>query len=215
MTRKTDISGRRFGRWTVLSRAYPLKNRQSQWLCRCDCGTQALVMRRGLMRGTSQSCGCLRNEMAALRVFEHGLTHHKLFNVWKNMMSRCYRRTDTAFSRYGGRGIKVCQRWHDIRLFVADNEHLALPGLTLDRRNNDGDYTPDNTRWATRTTQALNRRSNVRITYAGKTQTIFEWAREIGIRPRTLWYRIQVQKWSIERAITIPVSSRLRNRNVI
>lgn len=203
--RYVDLTGHKFGRWTVLRHHPERYGGQTQWLCRCDCGTERLVVRGRLIRGTSTSCGCFRSEFHSDRMTNHGMSKHRLFPTWLGMMGRCYNPDNPAYGKYGGRGITVCERWRDVASFIGDNEHLALPGLTIDRVDNDGHYEPGNCRWATRTQQALNRSSNVPITYAGRTQTIFEWARELNMRPRTLWCRIQVLRWPIEVAMTTPV----------
>lgn len=120
-------------------------------------------------------------------------------------MARCYKPSNPAYAGYGGRGIIVCNRWHDIANFIKDNELLAKPGLSLDRIDNDGIYEPSNVKWSTPVQQALNRRSTILLTYNGKTKPLFEWARDFGINPKTLWARINTLKWSIERALTVPI----------
>lgn len=200
-----DITGQRFGRWSVVRKIDGLsKSRHSRFECRCDCGTTKIVLGYKLRRGASLSCGCLANELSSQRSHQHGMTKHHLFPTWSGMMARCYRPTNPAFPRYGGRGIYVCERWHDVTLFIADNEDTALPGLSIDRVDNDGPYSPENTRWATRGDQSRNRRSNVLLTHDGRTMPLFDWAREVGIAPRTLWRRIRQSGWSAERAITTP-----------
>ncbi len=201
--------GQTFGRLLVLQRTNDeAKGGHITYLCRCSCGVEKKVLSYRLRNGNTRSCGCFRADFHSKRRKTHGLSKHRLFAVWQSMMARCYNVLSHAFSDYGGRGIKVCDRWHDVRYFVSDNEHLALPNLTMDRRDNDGDYSPGNVRWVSRYEQSLNRRSNVFLTHNGKTQTLFEWAREIGIPPRTLWARIRSGNWSTERALTEPVPSR-------
>lgn len=124
------------------------------------------------------------------------------------MMHRCYSPTSRAFGRYGGRGIIVCERWHDVRLFIEDNDAKALPGLTIDRRNNDGPYSPENTRWIERREQNLNYSRNVYLEFEGKRQTLREWADERGIGLRTLWHRVRVLNWPTEQALNQPVRRR-------
>lgn len=113
------------------------------------------------MRGKSESCGCLRAEKLLAAVTHHGLRHHPLYQRWKGMMQRCYNPKLTQFKDWGGRGITVCERWHDVALFIEDIERdlgPCPPGMTLDRRDNDGNYEPGNVRWATRLQQTHNRR---------------------------------------------------------
>lgn len=210
-----DLSGEKFGRWLVVRREPGVTNSgHARFHCRCECGNEGLVLGHQLRRGTSLSCGCLRNDLSSQRMKKHGLSNHRLFPIWDSMMQRCYNPDNAAYANYGGRGITVCNRWHDVTHFIADNEALAKPRLTLDREDNDGPYSPENTRWATRATQALNRRSNVFLTHDGRTQTLFEWAREVGIRPRTLWQRIKLE-WPIEDALTMKVDASNRRSSLI
>lgn len=201
-----DIVGQRFGRWTVVQRVERTKT-HATFLCRCDCGAENVVKGVQLRRGTSKSCGCLRRELSSARETTHGLSKHRLFPTWLGMMKRCYNPENPAFKDYGGRGISVCPRWHDVTNFIADVEHKAVHGFQMDRIDNDGPYSPENTRWITAAANALNRRSNVKIEYNGRTQTLFEWARELGLPPRTLWARIQKSKWPVELALSTPVKN--------
>lgn len=124
------------------------------------------------------------------------------------MKERCYNPEKKAYPRYGGRGIKVCDRWLKLENFIADNEHLALPGLTLDRRDNDKDYSPENCRWVTPLAQANNRSNCVYLEFRGRTQTVAEWARELGMFEKTLRKRVLDSGWSAEKALTTPVRYR-------
>ena len=121
-------------------------------------------------------------------------------------MQRCYSKKNHSYHQYGGRGIKVCKRWHSLPLFIKDNDTTFNPALTIDRINNNKDYTPQNVRWATRQQQAFNRRSNILITFKGETKPMFQWAYDIGIRPETVWARFN-RNWSVERALTQPIKS--------
>ena len=210
--RLIDLTGSRFGRWLVLAREPGLNSsRQARWRCRCDCGTERVVTGLRLRGGTSRSCGCARDEMWSERLTTHGLSKHRLFPTWVAMMARCYRTQNRAYPDYGGRGITVCERWHDVVNFIADNDPLAGLELSMDRRDNDGPYSPANVRWTTRTAQAFNRRSNVLLTFEGRTQALFDWARQLGMAPRTLWARIDAG-WSVGEALTTPVDA--SNRRV-
>ena len=195
----------KFGRWTVLERVPGLnKSNQTRYFCKCSCGTIKKVIGSKLRRGDSLSCGCFAREASRNRMIQHGMSKHRLFPIWISMMQRCYNKNSHAFAQYGSRGISVCARWHNPILFIKDNETKALAKLTLDRIDNDGEYSPKNTYWSTRRQQALNRRSNVLIEFDNKTKPIFQWAYDFGLPPKTLWARIN-RGWSIERAITTPL----------
>lgn len=200
-----EMTGQRVGRWTVGEKAHVGKYGLQFWWCTCDCGTVRAVKGSYLRDGRTNSCGCLRREQSSDRLKDHGLSKHRLFGTWSAMMSRCYNPKDAAYDRYGGRGIEVAKRWHDVKHFIADNDAKALEGLSIDRIDNDGNYSPKNTRWATRLQQSRNRKSNVYLTHEGLTMTLFEWAAKVGIAPRTLWARIKQSGWSVERALTEPV----------
>lgn len=205
--------GQTFGRLLVLERTDDkVKGGHIVYLCRCSCGVEKKVISYRLRNGNTRSCGCFRTEFHSNRMRTHGQTKHRLFVTWQGMMHRCYQPTNPAYLDYGGRGIFVCDRWHDVTRFIEDNDKLALPNLTLDRRDNNGPYSPENVRWVSRYEQCLNRRSNVFLTHNNKTQTLFEWAREIGIPPRTLWNRIRNLNWSAERALTEPIKTPAKTR---
>jgi hypothetical protein len=147
-----DITGQRFGRLLALE---PVPRNKSQsngnrhWRCLCDCGKTAIVGGDVLGRGRTKSCGCLRRK--------HGLWGSRIYMVWQSMMQRCYNPNNHAYKDYGGRGIEVCKRWHEVTGFFSYVGN-APRGKSLDRIDNDGNYEPDNVRWATTKQQARNRR---------------------------------------------------------
>lgn len=152
-----DRTGARFGRLLVLSRA-PNRNSRTRWCCRCDCGVTCEVNTVELTAGKTNSCGCLREELRA----SHGHTKRgrrsPTYNSWSTMTQRCTNPDATGYALYGGRGIKVCDRWRKFEDFLADMGERPR-NKTLDRYpDNDGDYEPGNCRWATGSEQGLNRR---------------------------------------------------------
>ena len=138
---------------------------------------------------------------------ESGLRGHRLYPIWSGMKDRCLNKNNKRYSSYGGRGIEVCKEWQQsfrafLRWAMANGYE---EGLSIDRIDNDGNYCPENCRWATAKEQANNKRWNHLITYNGKTQTMKEWAEELGIKLSTLSQRINSYRWSDEKALTTPV----------
>lgn len=138
---------------------------------------------------------------------KHGYTHHPLYACYYRMRHRCENPSDSSYSRYGGRGIKVCDEWkRDIVSFIEWGIASGYKrGLSIDRIDNDGDYSPDNCRWANCVQQCNNRRTNKQITYNGETHTVAEWSRIVGIGQLTLNNRITTLGWSVEDALFRPL----------
>lgn len=186
--RTGDLSGQRYGRLTVVrfveSRQFG-NQRHRVWLCRCDCGGTIEMITWRLRRDARRSgCGC----------HLHGETGTLLYGVWEAMNSRCYRPSDPAYHNYGGRGIAVAEEWRGPGGFVRFRDYVgARPSAehTLDRIDNDGDYAPGNVRWATRTEQARNTRTNRHVMYEGRSWVLPALADHLGIHKRTLAARIE------------------------
>jgi len=161
---KLDLAGRRFGRLTVIEWVGRTTTRHSLWRCACLCGQEIVARRGNLLAGFTRSCGCLRSERTAIGSTKHG--HAKQdqkspeYQSWHAMRARCAAkpgRKNRRYRDYVARGIKVCQRWKSFKNFLADMGPRP-PGMTLDRKNNEGNYTPRNCRWATHSEQVRNRR---------------------------------------------------------
>lgn len=161
--------GQHFGRWVVTGPEVRISSNRRAAPVKCSCprGIEKIVAFSDLFDGRSQSCGCLRGEMVAQRNREanpaitHGLTSHPLFDSWRKMLSRCENPADKDWPNYGGRGISLCEAWHDVAVYVAwieTNLGSRPAGMTVDRINNDGNYEPGNVRWATVAEQNRNRR---------------------------------------------------------
>lgn len=183
------MTGQRYGRWTVLS-FVETKNELSRWLCRCDCGTEKIVYRGGLVRNATQSCGCLQKEMLALKTTKHGRSHTKEYKAWHGMIQRCENPNNQKWHRYGARGIHVCARWHDFANFLADMGERPK-GMTIDRIDNNGMYEPSNCRWATQMQQGNNRNNNKRFQILGETITLSDAARKYAISKGTVCSRLR------------------------
>ena len=215
-----DYSGERFGEWAVIKRvARPdhIQNSQAYWLCRCDCGTESAVAGPALRRGHSLSCGCnLAGRIGRASI--HGMTGSPEWYCWDSVLSRCYNPNDASFSRYGGKGIEVCERWQrgpaGFLNFYEDMGARPADKDSIDRIDNTGHYTPNNCRWATHQEQANNRSSNRLLTYNGETRTVMEWSRLKRISRSTLSGRID-RGWSVEKALTTPVRKQKNNRKMV
>jgi hypothetical protein len=156
-----DITGQRFGRWTVLA-LHPQRahsGRQAMWLCRCRCGAERILLGQSLRRGDSTSCGCFRQEVLKKRNATHRLSRTRIYRIWTNMKTRCFNPRHRSYADYGGRGITVCDRWREsFSAFYADMGDPPNRFYSLDRIDNNGNYEPDNCRWATPLMQTHNQR---------------------------------------------------------
>lgn len=181
------------------------------WEFRCDCGSLVQRRKSNVIHGKRNSCGCTwkqrKHGMATIEyVSKNKVKRHPLYHSWVNMRQRCLNPDGQDYRYYGGRGIKICERWNEFTNFLEDMEPTWKPKLTLDRINNDGNYEPSNCRWATRREQSNNRNYNKTISYLGETKTIDEWRKTLPfeIKNRELWRRIFGRKWTFERAFTQP-----------
>ena len=177
-----DLTGKRYGRLLVLSLVADEKgsNIPTRWLCQCDCGKQLSVRAYNLKSGNTNSCGCLQKEIAATNKKTHGMTGSRLYIIWQHMIRRCTKETDQAYKYYGGRGIAVCDEWKDDFQAFYDwaMSHGYSDHLTIDRIDVNGNYCPENCRWATQREQQRNKRDNTRVSFNGQIKTVSEWAKE-------------------------------------
>lgn len=203
-----DITGKRFGRLVVEGIA-PERSRTGKvlWRCRCDCGIVKEILGCNIKRGLSRSCGCGVIEAAHRpnpKNRKHGFAGTWVYRVWSKMIDRCYNPSAKHYKDYGGRGIRVCDRWKlSIAAFYEDMGDRPTPQHKLERVANNGDYCPDNCRWATPKEQANNRRSSRVIEYNGEKLTLTAWADRFGINAQTLSRRLEMG-WPLDEAFTEP-----------
>lgn len=191
-----DLTGKVFGKLTVLCRSNKETSRP-YWVCLCECGRKKDI--RGSSLGTqSLSCGCA--------ISEKQLRAHPLYDVWSSMKKRCLCSTCCDYTRYGGRGITVCESWLDFECFVKDMGHRP-DGASLDRIDNNGNYCKENCRWASRIQQNNNRRDTVFATAYGMCKPITEWSGISGIKSGTILARIR-SGWPEKLAVFAPVGYR-------
>jgi hypothetical protein len=202
--KRADLTGLRFGKLEVVEYAgahwATPKVANATWRCRCDCGNEMVAQARKLKRGRLLSCGCLR--------VRHG--HHrrgqvtKTYRTWSNMLSRCRNPNATCYADYGGRGITVCERWLTFANFLADMGECP-PSMTIERRNNNGNYEPSNCYWATPIDQANNKRNTRYVTYRGEQMSIARLASLAGLPYSVVQQRISKYGWSAEDAANTPI----------
>ena len=207
MSKPLDLVGERFGSLVVTSRAENSRTGKTMWLCQCDCGEKKVIFATSLTRGLTRSCGCLNKSVAMERMRKHQLSGHRLYRIWTDMKKRCTNPSCKSFANYGGRGIKVCPQWeNNFQLFYTWSLlHGYSDNLSLDRIDVNGDYHPDNCRWVDKLTQTNNCRTNHYLTFDGKTQSIAEWARELGVSDSVIRQRLSKLGWSVEKTLTTPL----------
>lgn len=182
-----DLTGQRFGRLTVIG-IKPTETRKTYWICQCDCGNLKTVRSDSLQCGAVRSCGCLKKEQNDINLNQsdakkkfiasgHKVGGTRLYQIWQGMRARCYNQHNSSYHRYGGRGITICEEWRtDFYSFYNwSMSNGYTDDLTIDRKDTNGNYEPDNCRWTTQKEQANNRNSNIDITIGNSTRSLLEW----------------------------------------
>lgn len=194
--------GKKFGKLTVLAKSSEKKGRGI--LCRCECGNQTVVFDSNLKSGHTKSCGCLARELQTT----HDQSSTSEYKTWMNIKSRCYTEKAPYFNFYGGRGIRVCNRWlhgEDGKIgfecFFSDMGPRPSKKHSIERRDVNGHYEPSNCEWATQKVQCRNTRANRIVDYKGKKQTLVEAVESSGLKYNTVLYRLR-RGWSLEDALT-------------
>ena len=211
--KRMNLIGKRFGRLTVIDFAEdyvpPSNHHVAQWKCRCDCGNEIIVAQNHLRNNHTKSCGCLQKNTVSEKSKKHGMSKTRHHTIWKSMLSRCKTKTGGSYQNYGGRGINVCQEWADdfMNFYCWAIDSGYAENLYLERKNNNGNYCPENCAWITYKEQQRNKRNNHFLTYKGETKTMIEWSEILKINYGTLCYRINVAKWSVEKAFETPIKN--------
>lgn len=215
MPKRIDLTGKQFGRLTVVGYAGKNKHGDSDWKCKCDCGNYVVVVSGNLRSGHTRSCGCLRSDTITEHDKKraiHGMSRTKIYITWNNMKSRCMNPQNISYSNYGGRGITVCERWLSFENFIADMGPTYKQGLQLDRIDNNKGYSPDNCRWVTHKENQNNKRNNRRFRFYDN-KTLAELSEESGISCETIEGRIKMG-WPDERLLE-PVRTLYKNHVIL
>lgn len=202
MSKLIDLTNQEFGR-LVVTAISPTRSSEGrvQWVCNCTCGTICTVRSVDLRSGHTRSCGCLLRDTHTV----HGMSSTPEYMAWKKMLARCNDPSNPYYHRYGGRGIKVCERWGQLDNFYADMGDRPSENHSLDRIDNNGDYCKENCKWSTRSEQQNNKGCTRSLTHNGVTMTISQWAALLGTTRPTLFSRKR-NGWSDEETVTTPIA---------
>lgn len=172
-------------------------------MVRCRCGAEKSVRLDGLRSGAIRSCGCKRSEHGLRHGFRRSGSQNPTYVSWYSMIQRCTNSATPAYRHYGGRGIRVCPQWSDFRTFLADMGERPSLGHQLDRKDNNGDYTPENCKWSTRSEQMLNTRRVVTVEWMGRTESLRSLALQHGMDPTLVLQRFS-NGWAVDKALSTP-----------
>jgi len=216
---RNNYINKKFGRLTIIRNVVgarlPCGKIQRRVSVFCVCGKTKIIILGSILAGTSKSCGCYQKDLLKLKIgkkspsFKHGLIHSRMYYIYNSMKRRCSETTDPAYSQYGGRGIK--NEWKSFESFYYDmyksyKNHIKKYGTlntSIDRVNNNGNYSKQNCRWSTKKQQARNRRSNLLITFSGETKPLIYFTELYGLNYSTVRQRIQKYDWSVGKAFSI------------
>jgi hypothetical protein len=197
----------KYGRLSIIEEAGQDKHRKRLVKCRCDCGTEVVVNFRSLITGNTKSCGCYHREVIEKVNVTHGMTYTPLYNTWRGMKERCLSSKNINYKNYGARGITVCEEWMPFDGFMKWAQATGYKdGMTIERKDNNGNYEPDNCTWATMKEQNNHKRSNRVLSYNGRDLTVAQWSAETKISYRTILDRLN-SGWTVENALSVPVGA--------
>jgi hypothetical protein len=202
--RRADLTNQRFGILQVIKFHHSDDKGVTFWECSCDCGNNKVIRSGDLKRGSIKSCGCYGIQTRADSIRKHGMTGTPIYAVWRGTKQRCDDKNHEGYANYGGRGIKYCDNWKAFEGFYNDMGEAYQTGLTIDRKNNDGNYEPENCRWITQKMQCNNKRDNRNIEFDGIVDTLTNHCEKHGIPFHTAKSRLN-SGWSVERTFKTPV----------
>jgi hypothetical protein len=200
-TPRKDRTGQVFGQWTVIADTGKTKGGSSVYLVQCSCGNTRDIQVKRLTSGRSKSCGCYRTHWPDCPR-KHGKAGTATWKSWQGMLNRCRNANMKCYPKYGGRGIEVCERWHVFENFLADMGERPN-GMTLDRIDGNGNYEPNNCRWATYSQQNRNKRDSVWIFFNGDIRTLDEISSITGVPRSTIDTRMR-RRFNIHEAVSMP-----------
>lgn len=211
MSAKNVVIGAKVAKLTILELYKSQESGRYRAKCQCECGAFVDVEKSNISSGNTRQCKACANITRSEAHIKHGCSEpmkdvdplgYAIYTRWSAMKARCYRESDSHYKNYGGRGIKVCDRWlESYENFLAD---MGLPpdrNYQIDRIDNNGDYCPENCRWVSRKENARNKTTNKFITAFGETMTQSAWAEKTGIKRETIAMRLK-RGWDAEKALT-------------
>lgn len=201
-----DLSGLKIDRLQVIGVSHRggYEGRMWYYKCLCDCGNECVKSHNYLTRKNrkDKSCGCAHLENTIKQFKKHGHSRTREYRIWSGIKLRCLNPIASHYDIYGGRGIKMCDRWlNSFENFLTDMGYAPSPKHSIDRINNDGDYTPENCRWATQKEQLNNTSRTIHITYNGKTQTLKQWSEELGLNYSMVRHHFRYRGRSLEEIV--------------
>lgn len=201
MVKSIDITGQKFNRLTAIKYSHKQHPRNHYWLYKCDCGEEKIIRKNHVSSNKTLSCGCYSQDRKDNMKLT-AVTRTPIYHIWENIKYRCNSSKNSAYKDYGGRGIRICERWMKFENFLEDMKERPSLEHSVDRIDNNGDYEPSNCRWATNKEQSRNTRKNRNFTIDGVTHCVTDWAKEKGLSNFLVFLRLR-RGWSIEEALNI------------